>query len=344
MTSDAPKRTSRLWLYIPFLIFAVLIAAYSAYWFWMRGELDKGIDQWIADERARGIQIEYASKALEGFPYRFVLKVGEPRIADPGSGLEWSGQDLQLIMQPWNFNHVIGRSPGRNALILRGAEPVTAILGPKSVASITWDETSVQRFAVSLDEANIVTGQGPVSLEELMLNVGTIDSDPSKVRLAVDAETISIPEAPPEAPWLGEDIDDLRLRVELANAPNYFLQRTDLASTLLPTSTLDLAQFVLSWGPLQLGAKGNVSLPYDTCTPGGVINVRLENTDPLVQALDEAGQLTAEIETGIQAVGSVSNTGGFAPITFGNGNITFLGQPVAELPRLCEGTATFGTN
>ncbi|MEO1406675.1 MAG: DUF2125 domain-containing protein, partial [Pseudomonadota bacterium] len=166
MTTDTSKRPSRFWLYLPFFFFALLITAYSAYWFWMRGELGKGVDAWIADQRAAGNVVEYADKKLTGFPYRFALTVDEPRFADRSNGVDWTGQELQLIMQPWNFYHVIGRSPGRNSFDLRGEEPITAILGSKSVASLSWTDTSVERFAVALDTADIVLTDGTASLQD----------------------------------------------------------------------------------------------------------------------------------------------------------------------------------
>ncbi|MEM8633954.1 MAG: DUF2125 domain-containing protein [Pseudomonadota bacterium] len=334
MTVESGRRVSRLWLYFPVAVFALLIAAYSTYWFWMRGEIDKGIDAWIDDQRELGMTIEFKEKRIDGFPYRFALSVDDPQISDPGSGINWSGQELQLIMQPWDFNHLIGRSPGRNSLMLNGEVPVTATLGPKSVASLTWNAVSVERFALSLDEADIVLAEGSTRVTDLALNLGYADGSLEKLRIALDVSELVLPKAPAEAEWLERTIENFRVRLELAN-PQSFILRQMPSPALLPDSSANLAQLLVNWGPLKLGAKGDLVLPYDTCAPDGVLNFRLEDTGPLVAALDNAGQLTDEIQTGIDAVAAVSNTGGFAPITFRNGRITFLGQSVAELPPLC---------
>ncbi|MEO0883504.1 MAG: DUF2125 domain-containing protein [Pseudomonadota bacterium] len=346
MTVDTP-RPSRFWLYAPFVIFGLLAAAYSAYWFWMRGELDKGIDAWIAEQRAAGNIVEYSEKKLAGYPYRFALSVSEPRFADRSNGVDWTGQELQLIMQPWNFYHVIGRSPGRNRFDLRGEEPITAMLSSKSVASLSWTDTHIERFSISLHDSDIILSDGPIELEEFSLSWGTPREDLSKIRLAVDASSISTPSVPESISWLGNTVDDLALRVEFTNVASFLARSNPYLPN--PTDTdaepsLDLAQLLINWGPVHLGAKGDIRLPAQSCTVDGIINIRLDEPDPLIGALRNAGQLTDEIETGISAVATVSENGGFAPITFREGDITFLGQAIAALPQYCGETAPLPAN
>ena len=330
MTDPSARQPSRRWLYIPFILFALLIIAYSAYWFWMRGQLEQGIDQWIDEQRTAGLEINYDAKRIDGFPYRFALKVDAPHIRQPATGLDWKGEELQLIMQPWNFQHLMGRSPGRNELALPGGEPVTAILGRKSIASLSWTSEQVRRFAVALDTADIVTAGGDVSLKDFSLNAAPTPDDPASVRLAVDWGGVDLPVAPPAAEWLGPSLSTGTVRVELGQ-----IMRTVAGERLTSGPDIDLAQLIVNWGPLKLGAKGDVSLIDFGCRLDGIINVRLEDTAALAAALERAGQLTDEIEAGINAVGGVSQNGGFAPITIDAGQVTFLGQAVAELPTLC---------
>ncbi|MEM9670176.1 MAG: DUF2125 domain-containing protein [Pseudomonadota bacterium] len=341
--TQSDGRRSRIWLYTPIVIFTVIIAAYSTYWVWMRGQLETGIDDWIADQRAAGMTVEFSDKRLVGFPYRFALIVDDPRLADPSTGSDWSGDELQLIMQPWNFNHVIGRSPGRNLVILPRGEPMTAILGEKSVASLSWTDTVVDRFAMTLDDSSIVFSEGTMSFGNLSLNMGQTGDTPLTARFALDAERVALPTVPTEAPWLGDVLETVRIRLEAEN-PGNFMQRNGQFRSALDASQLNLAQFILNWGPVKLGAKGDVRLPFDTCEPNGTVNIRLEETADLIAALDNAGQLTEEIRTGIEAIGNVSRQDRFVPITLRNGSVTFLGQPITELPTLCVETERASLN
>ncbi|MEO1405512.1 MAG: DUF2125 domain-containing protein, partial [Pseudomonadota bacterium] len=230
----------------------------------------------------------------------------------------------------------IGRSPGRNVLNLPGEEPVTAILGSKSVASLSWTETGVERFAVALDTADIVLSEGTLSLSDFTLNLSNQDPDESAYRLTVDAARTTLPDVLADAAWLGDTIDKIQLRVDVDNADS-FINRNRFwrqPNTLMDTE-VSLAQLLVDWGPVELGAKGNALLEYSDCLPDGVINIRLENSDRLIDALKGAGELTDEIETGIQAIGNISDSGSFVPITFSGGAVTFLGQAVADIPSLC---------
>ncbi|MEL6324173.1 MAG: DUF2125 domain-containing protein [Pseudomonadota bacterium] len=342
MTAETGSQRSRLGLYIPFVIGAVLVAIYSAYWFWMRGQLAAGIDQWIAEQRAAGIEINYASKTVDGFPYRFALQVEAPEISNPHADISWRGEKLQLVMQPWNFQHVIGRAPGRNALSLPGGEPVTAFIGDRSAASLSWRGETIRRFALSLDEADIVLATGSYGVRDFSVNYAppAADAEDPRHRVALDLGGATLPAAPIEAPWLGEEIDAVRLRLELENPEIVFGARIlDPSRYALPDPAFDLAQLLVNWGPVKLGAKGKVSFRLPDCAPDGVVNFRLEEIEALRGQLEAANLLTEEVAAGLSAIGFASNDGGFAPITLRAGTVTFMGQPAGPaLPALCPQT------
>ena len=132
------RKKSRFWLYAPFVLLLILVGAWTAYWFIAKGQLDKGIDEWIAAERANGAELEYSSKSLGGFPYRFELVVNDP-IYQPAGAPRWEGEQLRLVMQPWNWQHVIAYSPGRNLLTEAGGLRQTVTLDKTSAASLSWN-------------------------------------------------------------------------------------------------------------------------------------------------------------------------------------------------------------
>ena len=75
------RKKSRFWLYLPFVLLLILVGAWTGYWLFAKAQIDKGIDQWIAGEQARGTVVEYSAKSLGGFPYRFELVVDDPELA-----------------------------------------------------------------------------------------------------------------------------------------------------------------------------------------------------------------------------------------------------------------------
>ncbi|MEL7130593.1 MAG: DUF2125 domain-containing protein [Pseudomonadota bacterium] len=335
MTKAPSSRPSRFWLYTPFVGLAFIIAIYTTYWFWMRAQLEQGIDTWIAQQRGAGTEISYSSKRLDGFPYRFALTISNPDISRPSTGERWRGQTLQLIMQPWNLSHVIGRAPGRNEILFVGGEPITVQLGGKSAASLSWSENTLRRASLLLDEADISTFAGPIAVEDFAINLGPSPSNDTVLRMAFDWNRIGLFQAPPEADWLGDTLENGSIRAEITDGMGLVGGDLDIATWLRGGPRIILAQGIINWGPVRLGAKGDVGLLPMTCMADGIANVRLENVDGLKNALEQAGQLSDDVNAGLTGMAFASRDGGFATMTFREGVLTFLGQEAATLPPIC---------
>ena len=75
MTTAYGKRRGPGLITILFALIVIACIAYSAYWFIARNVISSGIDDWITEQRAQGLEVDYASRRLSGFPFRFVLDV-----------------------------------------------------------------------------------------------------------------------------------------------------------------------------------------------------------------------------------------------------------------------------
>ena len=91
------QKKSRFWLIFPFVILFLLIAGWSAYWVYAKGQLETGIDQWIADERARGATVEFSSKRLGGYPFRFELDVRDRVLAADLDDVADGGGEVRAV-------------------------------------------------------------------------------------------------------------------------------------------------------------------------------------------------------------------------------------------------------
>jgi hypothetical protein len=89
-------RSSRRWLLLPLVLAAVAFAAWSAYWFVARGRLIAVLDQAVVAQRADGREIEWASRRVGGFPFRFKVELTGARIASPSG---WALQAPRLEVQ-----------------------------------------------------------------------------------------------------------------------------------------------------------------------------------------------------------------------------------------------------
>lgn len=328
MTQTHPtKPRSKLWLYGPFVLFGLLVAAYCAYWFYVRGELETGVETWIADQRAAGADISYSDKRLGGFPYRFALIVDDPSYTDPAGATDWQGERLEIFMQPWNFKHAIIRSAGRNELAQANGANLTALIGKKSALSLKWDENGLTDYGLTLDTLDLVTAQGDVGVQGLTANFMLASEASPLGRLSVDWDKVQLDPAflqGTDLAFLGTELQTARLRLE---GQGFGLFGDG------PVRKLEIAQFLLNWGPMHLGAKGKFDIGAQGY-PDGTLQVRLEDGTRFTRLLQDEGLLTSETALVFGPLVAASRDNGFFPIPLRNGQITMLGQSMGSVPRI----------
>lgn len=330
--SDSPDRKRRgLWLVLPFSLVFLIAAAYSAYWFWAKNVLDDGIDDWIASERAAGRTVEFSSKSLGGFPFRFALQVDDPVYADPRAGQSWEGQKLQLVMQPWNWQHVIARTPGANTLRM-GGQVYRLELGRKSAGSLSWNDEGIRRASVSID--TLTARQPDQALgraEGFEFHLRPPPGEAESLQLQTQWDLVELTRPVPDAEFLGTRFGPSILRAEASKAvPALELARdmADLPATILDIGgDITLAQFILEWGPADLGARGRL----DRNVRGdleGQIDIRLERHEALKAALRESGRLEDDTEQAIDMVAAASENGEFLSLSIRRDGLYFLGNRI----------------
>ncbi|MEL6568746.1 MAG: DUF2125 domain-containing protein [Pseudomonadota bacterium] len=338
MESSPRRKSSGAWIWVPFTITLLLAALYTAYWYVARGILEDGIDEWIDDQRAQGLVVEYSGKELGGYPFRFALTVDDPVYGQP-TGPKWQGQQLQLVMQPWDWYHVIIRAPGRNGFSLSNQENEDAslLLGPRSAGSLRWDNTGqIRQLSIALDEAGLAVEGDPVGeLDAFEFHIRPAPGVPDMLQLETHWQRIELAETPPDdLALLGRTLGPSILRAELDGGVSAFSETGDLARAielaLSRGGELLVPQLMLDWGPASLGARGDLSRQGGELR--GNAGVRIDRADELRAALATQGLLTDEARLAIDGLEAASTDGGFFPATLRGDGIYFLGQKQVDLP------------
>lgn len=322
-------------LYLPFILLGLLIAAYSAYWLWARSQLNAAVDGWIAAQRSAGLEVGYERRQLGGYPYRFALRVEAPRLSNPRTGQSWQGERLDLVMQPWNWRHVILRAPGMNR-IETGLDVLELDVGTGSAASVSWTEVGLRRASLAFDEVSLRRDGGPVlSGDGVELHLRPPPGAPDLLQIQASWQGVTLAEQVPDLAFLGRDLGPSILRLEATKAWRALETATNLAEVpdvlLALGGEVRVPQLVLDWGPARLGAKGQISQAADG-TFVGDLALRLEEAEALLDALRQSDRLTPELERGIQAVSAASRDGRFLQLSVRDGGVYFLGQRVADVP------------
>jgi hypothetical protein len=96
---SAPRKLSRLRLYIAFGLALALVIAWSAAWIWARGEVKTRMDAGADALRNAGYEVAWKDRAIGGYPFRLDVSLTEARIRDrSGWALEAPRVEAEAFM------------------------------------------------------------------------------------------------------------------------------------------------------------------------------------------------------------------------------------------------------
>ena len=309
------------------LIVAVLTGAYVVYWFWMGGEVRKGVENWIAEERARGATVSYSDMSLGGFPYRFTLTFTDPELSYPHTGPEWQGETLQLVSMAWNLNHIIAKSPGENTLT-EGGRATSWIADDAAAASFIFSEGVLSRVGFSAETLTLTDDYGQTTdLEGVTFGARPLPDTPNTIQASLEVTNMVLPEAPTDAPWLGTEANNLVLWLEVENGYDVIRGAKTSYRWLEGSDKIELRRAEIDWGPLDLASRASLDF-NPSYEPTGTLGINLEDPETLLGALREAGVADMGTQLAIMGIGTISQNGEFATAELRDGEVFFAGQRV----------------
>ena len=114
--AETQSRPSRLWLYGPFVIAAVILGGYYMLWRAGAAEMKKQVGIWVEGQRALGLDISHGPLKADGFPFFLRVHVPSPDIADPSAQWRWRSESLSLDALPYDLNRLIFSPSGEQVL------------------------------------------------------------------------------------------------------------------------------------------------------------------------------------------------------------------------------------
>ncbi|HPE48032.1 MAG: DUF2125 domain-containing protein [Hyphomonas sp.] len=334
MSRAHAKKPSRFWLYFPFLLLLLAAGAWTGWWFYARDRVDAAVDRWIAEQTAAGAEVSYASRTLSGFPFRYDLVFGKPDIRG-ADGVQWQGDELQLVMQPWDFRHIIARAPGHHVVTTALGLRNSVELDGKAAASLSWTDAGPRRIGLQSGDASAVINGHAYDLSGFVLNLAPRPESPDDLMVALQWDKLSMDEAPATAPYLGTELGPSRLIGEVRNFfPAYAHSDHEtggLWRALLEVGGgVEVAQMLVDWGPMDLGGKADLTI--ENGRANGSIGLRLDHPDTLKEAMMASGHWSTMEQTVLGTLEPASRNDGFLTLVVIDSRIFAGPVPLGALP------------
>ncbi len=258
----AVKRISPLRMMSPLIVFLLIAAGWTAWWFHARGQAQER----LAEFEANTLALNCASREWGGYPFRIHVDCLSPRMEQ--YGIKADAAKLRLIIQAWRANHVIGALFGPvnvNGLALSGdairfshrtskgelalasllAENQTLTLPDGKQIAIANLQAHMKPDETTSDEFMVTATASQLALEELRLDRFSIDGT---VKPDGSFELMSEPSEYLDAIWFAQRIAGLG-DTEMNAAQEIIFPLLKANNNKLPILLKDGAWY---WGPFEI--------------------------------------------------------------------------------------------
>ncbi|MEP4378747.1 MAG: DUF2125 domain-containing protein [Alphaproteobacteria bacterium] len=297
---------------IPIGVVALLVAVWTLGWFWFAGEIRTGL-QTFADQQSDGpVAVSWESVEITGYPTRLFTHIAAPRGAwsGPDGEIRWAGPATTLKFFT-DFGRTVSFSaPGVHSFLFDGGA------GPAARRAIEADNIGLSGRMNFNNEGYLTGLRGLATGLDIEIDrqpVSTLDSAAVDWILSTGAEN---PEAIHPAPGgqeltfalsgvslaaarldpnlvdvLGHKLDQLAGQLSVRGA----LDPTDLSPGGMARwrdagGTLELEDFSLVWGPLQVVGDGTLAVDANL-QPVGAFTAQIAGLDRLVDLLETTGRM-----------------------------------------------------
>lgn len=286
--SPPVARSSRFWLYTPFVLLLLVAAAWSAAWFFIRNRAEEGLERGLAMEARAGRQWTCENRSIGGFPFR--IEVACSNLVLRRGDLTASLGPVTAVAQVYQPRHVITQVAG----------PLRLTEGPLTVEG-TWTllETSFRGTPAGFQRASLVArdpqfrfmGAAP---QDLTLSSRSLEAHirPNPARIATEAAydaAITARQAQlPVADLLvgGTEPTDIQIDLTATQAEGFRgrLVAEELERWRAAGGRLDILQLSLTKGARRVQAQGDLQLD-DQHRPMGQFQVSAAGLDGLLANL-----------------------------------------------------------
>lgn len=304
VTSTAGKTSpSRLWLYLPFALLALIALLWSGLWFYIKGRVVNGIDLALASELQLGRNWACADHRIGGFPFRIEVHCSALKITSARSNGDYTAIIGPLV--------ALGQIYTPGLILVEAKGPLQLKTPDGSVVDATWNllSASFKQSGEGFERLSAVLTQPAVTLAR---------SDAAPVSTSALSMELHLRPTPGRAP--ADGAVDAAITTKAARIPalDQLLSQDRPTDFDLNAMVLHATAFQRGFNPETLDGwrqrAGLIELRKITMVKG---DARLEASGQL--ALDDLKRIRGRLESAVTGVDRIAGirVGGFANLVQG---------------------------
>jgi hypothetical protein len=289
-------------LLIAALAAAFVAASYTGVWFYARGVALAAIANWVAQQRQAGYRIDHGPPRTGGFPFVVQITVDVVSAAPADERWRWRAAGLGVEIRPWNFRRVRLEALGAQRFMFRrdGAAIRIALDAAETVAVATIAPSGrVAGATLRIREARLSSDVGAFQAAEFWLEAAVADPPPSAHTQASLTVSLAAVDAVLPAAFegaLGREIETLRGDFKVMGAISGGPLRAAVEAWRVDGGTVEIEWLHVTWGPVDLRAKGTVALDAEH-RPLGALSADIRGHAAALDALRGASVVSGTTAT-----------------------------------------------
>jgi hypothetical protein len=189
---DSPtprKPPRRFWLFAPFVVVLIAVAAWSAGWLAIRAAVAQRMDAAAQTPAGAGYRLEWGRRGIGGYPFRIEVGLDQAKVSEP-SGWALAAPRFEAQANAYDLGHWVMAAPQGLVLTRPGAGDVI-VTGQRLRVSLIKVEGAAPRLAFEGIKLGFAPAPGAqpfalVSADHLGLYTRPVAADAMEVLLQLD--------------------------------------------------------------------------------------------------------------------------------------------------------------
>ena len=320
------------------VIFALVFAVWSAYWFVLRSIVEDRVLEWVELQRQQGISVGYRSIDFDGYPTQLAIKVVEPSYANALGNFKVSGTQVNAILKPWDFSAV--------QINPRGIFQVNSIdtqhtfdVGEHTLVGLHQDSFTDFRLSIQSDNLKwMLPSYGSLQLSGIGVEAQISQSD-NKIGIKSEVSRIDLPREIDTLPCIGKTSVNNLLEIELENLWSTAGSSDPLIFRVGRGTSVNVKALNYSHGAMHVQARSKLKIS-DRGHFDGLIDLRLDKGDELLRVLSgscmQGVPRSGQTRFAIAALNSGSADGQYLTLGVENGVVKLFGFDIYEFPPIID--------
>ncbi|NYZ15357.1 DUF2125 domain-containing protein [Azospirillum sp. RWY-5-1] len=321
---------------------AFALAGYTVWWWIAAHAVERGIADWMEQQRRQGALVAYGALDMGGWPFALHATVTEP--AYEGHGVAWSGSRLTAEAKPWDFSVIDLAFDGTHRLSLSADEATKVTLkAAGGTGRVTMGPDGQPRsLALDVTDLAVMPAAGePMTVARLDLAGARPALPPAShqdtgLTVTLAAGGLRLPGPAPDG--LGPQVQRVDASLRVQGRPP-MPERPAIAAWSRDGGVVEVDRLGIDWGPLSMAVNGTVALDA-RLQPLAAMTAEIQGAEQALTAVQERlrpNQLAAA--RSILAMLSRPPEGGGppvikAPLSVQDGWLYVGPLKVAPVPRL----------